>query len=150
MKEHPASKAAYDLHTIPSRASWSNRKREFIGIITNLDSDLKSLEEFLNELDSPQFDFVGSCIEPERIGIRVFDKNTTLRFWIDECVNPDEIKKWLIWKWLPHISTNSPFSLNSDYTEKISSRVFRIIVPTYDAFIKIRYRKYIRNNLADS
>ncbi len=146
MNKDTLSKDAYNLHTVPSKASWSNRIRKFIGIITNLDSDLEELRSLLQDFVSPWFDFTGSCLEANIIWIRIFDSQTTLRMWIHSDINPDIIKKWLISEGLTQQFSNAPFSLKEDYTENFSARIFRILVPAYDVYIKWRYREYLKKS----
>ena len=143
MKPDPLSEAAYNLHTLPSKASGSNRTRTFIGTLTNLNSDLEELKEILATLNTPRFDFTGSCIEANSIWIRIYDKDTTLRMSIQSSINPNEVKEWLISEWLIQEFNSAPFSLKDDYTERFSARIFRIIVPAYDTYIRLRYRKHL-------
>ncbi len=144
MKQDIASKTAYDLHTVPSRASWSERTRKFIGVLTNLDSDLDELKSILVELDAPRFDFTGSCIQANSIWIRIYDKSTTLRISIQPDIDPNEVKKYLLSQGVLQEFNSAPFSLREDYTERFSAKVFRVLVPAYDRYIRLRYKKYLQ------
>lgn len=142
MRENIKTKNAYEKHS-KYTTQKDSKFRKYYFIIENLDNDYEITIQEISKYDNIKFDFCASCLYNDFPMLRVFWTWYTWRFSIDtNKIKLLDLKNKLIQDWFQFAQLcekSWPLCLNDDFSERISTKKFRLLLPVREIYQFIKF-----------